>query len=307
MSALTELPTSIYPRSLSNPTSFPDDFISRARALCWHSQLAYETDHPEKITEILRSWDDSADLVVLRRLVKSILPTADTRVILSRLSSCYVISFAGTDPLSLANWLTDLNAFRSADHLHQGFSDAAAVVRDDLFAALEKVPSELPIYFTGHSLGGALAVITASSLQAAYPTRRLEAFTFGQPRTGANSFVVQYNQTLGPSTYRFVHGDDIVPTVPRPQEGYAHVGRLIWCRARHRFEKSQLSEVGSDQPESEPLPQLLLTNPIRAFASFNYRPGPQVGGAGHIVGLLPSRIRNHLPDAYLAAFGDYLS
>ena len=63
------------------------------------------------------------------------------------------------------------------------------------------------VIFTGHSLGGALAVVAAA--RSKYVG---EVYTFGQPRVGNR----KYSKQVKSKVYRFVNNNDIVPRIPPP-------------------------------------------------------------------------------------------
>uniref|UniRef100_A0A0N5A6M6 Lipase_3 domain-containing protein n=1 Tax=Parastrongyloides trichosuri TaxID=131310 RepID=A0A0N5A6M6_PARTI len=71
------------------------------------------------------------------------------------------------------------------------------------------------IIFTGHSLGGGLAVL--DSYRCVYDgvckNDTTKVVTFGSPRTGNCKFVSNFNNKV-PYTYRVVVNDDLVPTIP---------------------------------------------------------------------------------------------
>ena len=75
---------------------------------------------------------------------------------------------------------------------------------------------------TGHSLGGALAVIAAAELQSRYNSV-YSLYTFGQPRVGNDKFG-QFMTGYIPLTFRIVHYADEVPHVPQSILGYKHEG-----------------------------------------------------------------------------------
>jgi triacylglycerol lipase len=72
------------------------------------------------------------------------------------------------------------------------------------------------VWFTGHSLGAALATVAAQRYD-----RVRGLYTFGSPRVGDGSF----KEALAVPTYRVVNHDDIVTRVPPPLL-YRHVGDL---------------------------------------------------------------------------------
>ncbi len=82
------------------------------------------------------------------------------------------------------------------------------------------------LFVAGHSRGGAFAVLAAAALaRAAQQADDLPAiggvYTFGQPRVGNGPFVEEV-EALRVPLYRFIHGDDPIPAVPR---------RRGWCRS----------------------------------------------------------------------------
>jgi len=107
-----------------------------------------------------------------------------------------------------------------------------------------------PLVLTGHSLGGALAVLAAHIL-AAQGFNIHSVYTFGQPRVGDANFAARYNAalagrvtpcappgtttddggqgtarpTLGDRTFRIVNANDLVPRLPGWLMGYRHCGQ----------------------------------------------------------------------------------
>ena len=73
------------------------------------------------------------------------------------------------------------------------------------------------VFFTGHSLGGALAHVAAKYLSCDY--RAL--ITFGSPRVFGNRGVA-FDKV--PWIERYVHGKDMVPTLPPESLGFEHFG-----------------------------------------------------------------------------------
>ena len=66
---------------------------------------------------------------------------------------------------------------------------------------------------TGHSLGGAPAILAALHLRILGKTVS-SVYTFASPRVGSPSFVSLYNSYLGSQTFRFVAVNDPVPSLP---------------------------------------------------------------------------------------------
>jgi triacylglycerol lipase len=128
-----------------------------------------------------------------------------------------VIAFRGT--VSALDWITDAIA-RQVDYrfvqgggrTHQGITDIYTSLRTRLFAAAWSLPKDKPLYVTGHSLGGALAVLAAPDL-AANAGIVPAVYTFGAPRVGDWRFRLLFNK-LVPEAYRWQNAHDLVTHVP---------------------------------------------------------------------------------------------
>ena len=91
-------------------------------------------------------------------------------------------------------------------HFHKGFHDGYRSVEDEINKRLAGT-GNMPLYITGHSLGGALAVV-ATWYQSA---QRLAAcYTFGAPRVGDHGLMGRFKTPI----YRIVNAADPVPYVP---------------------------------------------------------------------------------------------
>ncbi|WP_460097217.1 lipase family protein [Pseudomonas sp. S3_C01] len=87
------------------------------------------------------------------------------------------------------------------------------------------------IAITGHSLGGALAILFAVKLRSSHPDKvrdNLESIiTFGSPAVGLSAFKKFYGE-LGDKTVRLINSSDAVPFTP--PLFYQHVGSEIWLQ-----------------------------------------------------------------------------
>ena len=81
----------------------------------------------------------------------------------------------------------------------------------------------LPVYVTGHSLGGALASLAALDIAAAHPRRRLLVYTFGAPMVGDRRFAAQFRAAC-PRAFRVVNEMDPVPKMPYTFLGFYEHG-----------------------------------------------------------------------------------
>jgi triacylglycerol lipase len=123
------------------------------------------------------------------------------------------------------------NAFTAM--VHHGFLFDFESISKDLLATMARLLLPHPrkkIVITGHSLGGALAILFARAC--CWESWNVAGvYTFGQPRVGNATFVSAYEnmragfpRTLGAVTYRVVNENDIVPRVPLALGGYRHGG-----------------------------------------------------------------------------------
>lgn len=323
MSAFTRLPTELYSRKAFDGFTVSAAFVPQnALALAWMSQLAYETDDPKKISEILTTWGLRLvqDGIVVEK-VATVLPQASTHCIVAGGPKFAVVAIAGTDPVVLANWITNFDVHPGATGTTNGHHVAANSVWPRLRPPIARaVPADGAIFVTGHSLGGALATVIAHRISTEPSLPKVSAvYTFGMSRPGDATFAAAYNQRLGQYTYRLVHGEDLVPTVAPSFLGFRHVGRHLSCDRLGKFSPADLApNTASDEPSfvkgvSKEL-TALVQGPLSGVRSFAVRlklavallkgvgpAGARTDLGGITIELLPPRLRDHMPDRYIAA------
>jgi len=301
MSILVELPLELYePKAFAafRPTAAFD--LGTARALAWMSQLAYESAHPDKIAAICGTWGLRRPCIIKSPPARR-LPRVDTRAIIAEGHGATIVAFAGTDPLVPANWFTDFDFSVTAGSVHRGFEEATESVWNELVEAFA-ARSERTILLTGHSLGAALAAVTADRALADLNLRAAAIYAFGMPRAGDAEFARRYNDALGAATFRLVHGEDIVASVPPSRLGFRHVGRLIRCPRAGRFapDAQPEPEFSDDPPFAASLVGGLRQG-LRDLFAGRLQPTFRDDPLGRMSGLLPPPIADHLPDRYCHA------
>jgi len=162
----------------------------------------------------------------------------ETDVLVVEAEPFIVVAFRGTT--SRDDFRTDLHArFNVAKSkvagreiavcVHSGFNDAYNKVNaqiHEILAPFGAAPSKKPIYLTGHSLGGALALIASAALAAdpVLNARLAAVYSFGCPRVGTKSFA----EIVKAPHYRVVNSGDLVPLLPPTWlYGYRHTGMPV--------------------------------------------------------------------------------
>ena len=111
-----------------------------------------------------------------------------------------VMSFRGSN--NFVDWLVNLSTKKiyyggscSGCKVHSGFAYAYLSVRNQIRSAILQLQSRYPsapIYATGHSLGGAMAMLFGVLYLDNYGTQVNLVYTFGQPRVGNSKFADYY-------------------------------------------------------------------------------------------------------------------
>jgi hypothetical protein len=149
-----------------------------------------------------------------------------------------VLAFRGTDPANLITLLSDAQVMQrpfSGGHVHSGLFRSVEVVWDEIHEALDAArqgyhldadgkrkqlrgPLEA-LYITGHSLGGAMALLAAARLHDAdYSDWSIDKlvrgiYTYGQPMAGDDAFI-QSCECFRERLHRHVFHRDVVPHLP---------------------------------------------------------------------------------------------
>jgi triacylglycerol lipase len=140
-----------------------------------------------------------------------------------------VLAFRGT--LGFSDWLSDLDCppvgWEGEGRVHRGFKAQLERVWPQARAALDALG--VPVFYTGHSLGAALATLAAATRFREGGAPPAALYTFGSPRVGTAAFARSF-----PGTFlhcRVVNDRDVVARVPPRRlsavvfgDAYRHVG-----------------------------------------------------------------------------------
>ncbi len=110
---------------------------------------------------------------------------------------------------------TDFVAAGVGARFHRGFMEALDEIWEPLFKATDAVVAqkERPLFITGHSLGGALAMLAAWRLQRQMISIH-NVYTFGAPMVGNEAAAKAFEKEFPNRIYRYVDSGDMVPNLP---------------------------------------------------------------------------------------------
>jgi hypothetical protein len=129
--------------------------------------------------------------------------------------------------------------------VHAGFQLALNQVWDQIHSVVMNYRANHPgveICFTGHSLGGALAVLAFSR----FSDHDISLYTFGCPRVGDGAFRDRTLSNPGRGIYRYVNYNDAVTHVPTESLLYKQTPT-----ASYRFNANGELEAGGDTFEGD--------------------------------------------------------
>ncbi len=144
-----------------------------------------------------------------------------------------IVVCRGTEPHEWNDLKADANAWSvlaEVGRLHRGFKAEV----DDLWPMIERIirENQRPVWFAGHSLGGAMATVCAGRCKlSSIPSNPKALFTFGSPRVGNRAYI----HAVKLPHYRWVHNNDIVARVPPRWMGYRHSGYELYLDSSARL------------------------------------------------------------------------
>ena len=193
------------------------------------SKLAYKNE--EKIKAEIQKWGFNRCRFFDKEETQAFMIANDEMIL---------TAFRGTEPTNIKDWMTNAGIELKqgpSGNVHDGFQRALNHVWQGILESLEVFQTEAQsLWFTGHSLGGALATLAVARLrQEDRPVHGL--YTFGQPRVGDRKFAKNFNIDFKDQAFRFVNNNDVVTRVPPRAMEYSHVGTFLYMDSSGKLHK----------------------------------------------------------------------
>lgn len=212
-----------------------------------------------------------------------------------------ILAFRGTEPPQLKDWMTDLEAWLEPGPqglVHRGFQRALNAIWNELWTQIQSYQGQTQdgsvvtgqgksLWITGHSLGAALATLTAAKLRLEMDRGVFGLYTFGSPRVGDRAFADAFNAAFGKYAFRFVNSTDGVTRIPLRRMRYSHVGTLVYIDNQGSLQEDigwwwrfldQIQAGIEDYLDEDKIPDSYLDHDIRRYIAAlennqTWRPG----------------------------------
>jgi triacylglycerol lipase len=191
-----------------SPEGAADGYHPAFASLCAvASQLVYQPD--EQIKQAVGQLQASSLSIIVEH---------NHRCLLLVYADCIIVAFRGTDAGELADWKTNLRHKPTSGPfglVHSGYLAAVDLLWPRLTASLQRMrENNQTLLLTGHSMGGALAVVAAAKFSAEGVIPLAGLYTFGQPAVAEAAFETELASRIAGRYFRFVNSIDMVPGVP---------------------------------------------------------------------------------------------
>jgi len=180
----------------------------------------YEQNKPSETQE------HPANLHFFDDTTKHVFSAKSTQAFITHHDEVILIAIRGT--LELSDWWRDADAeqvpfIEGKGKVHNGFYDAYKALKKFVQDYLDQFHVGQKIIISGHSLGGAIALLLAEALRNSTDNDyNILLYTYGSPRVGDATFVAAAKPL---KHHRMVNNNDMIPGVPAP---WMNARRSIW-------------------------------------------------------------------------------
>lgn len=156
----------------------------------------------------------------------------------------------GTEPGEFKDIVSDIKirlvvSTSRVGKVHHGFKDALDEIWPDIVETLVSARHLKSVYFTGHSLGAAMATLAAVRCARLSETPQPAGlYTYGSPKVGNKVFSKFVKELCIPGA-RWVNNVDIVTKVPFWP--YAHIGKSFYMNHNGYLKNLNLIQVFVDR------------------------------------------------------------
>jgi triacylglycerol lipase len=243
---------------------------------------------------LLAYWDEAPARLIWRRagLESAFFSDEGVQCHVAWADEFIIVAFRGVQP---DDWHDLLDIARTEHHpwefgggVHEGFLAAHERIWGELATKLEDLdPNRRTVWFTGHSLGAAVATLSMDRFG-----RARGLYTFGSPPVGNRRFATAFDRRHGTRSFRYVNHRDSVAHLPGWLSLF--VGSYVQIKLRMYIDRH-----GAISTRSPSLATRLALLRIRRLPR-------EVMDNLDAVGLLPEGFVDHTPRRYAVhTWNDY--
>lgn len=188
--------------------------LTTAKFLLELSLISYE-DKETKIKSLLNNHNFTLSKFIDHDNLEAIIAYNDKVI---------VAAFPGTEVTEIKDHIVNIQFLTTRTdfgRVHEGFYGVYKKIKFEVYKEVLRLEKELglPVLWTGHSLGGALAVLFSTFYKSG------TVYTFGAPKVGDEKFCIESDKLI--NHFRINNIRDIFPFMPPWILGYKHSGNLV--------------------------------------------------------------------------------
>eukprot|EP01124_Arcella_intermedia_P007740 TRINITY_DN14793_c0_g1_i1.p1 TRINITY_DN14793_c0_g1~~TRINITY_DN14793_c0_g1_i1.p1 ORF type:complete len:1141 (-),score=267.27 TRINITY_DN14793_c0_g1_i1:23-3340(-) len=247
----------------------PGNFIARnARILLTCASMTIDDETKLKSSLLIYGFESSKVHIITSTDVQGFICADDEKLFIS-LSSKKVMKKIGNTKQTLQ--LPNTKSFVGT--VRKSYARAIISIWGDLFSKFKILHNKQKVWLSGHSNGAAIIMLVAHLLALNFPDNEVSGvYTFGGPKIGDETWSAEYDKLLRQRTWRVVHANDLIPTLPpTPYLKYFHAGQQVVITQEGKSESEY--KVKLPNPNSHTISSYahILTQFIQSHAT-NFAP-----------------------------------